>query len=52
MKICSQRSQIRKNANIHKEWKNVEKKNEAYRNIIKNIPAFTKIFKENIILRN
>lgn len=27
MKICSQSTQLKKNINIHKEWKNIEKKN-------------------------
>lgn len=52
MKVCSQSSIVRKNINMHKEWKNLEKKNEAYRNLLKNMPAFTKIFHENILLRN
>ena len=36
---------------MHQEWKNLEKKNQSYRNIIKNVPSFTKIFKENVQLK-
>lgn len=31
--------------------KSVEE-NQSYRNIIKNVPSFTRIFKENIQLKN
>lgn len=37
---------------MHQEWKNLQKKNQSYRNIIKNVPSFTRIFKENIQLKN
>jgi hypothetical protein len=45
MKICSTNNKNKKSLNMHQEWKNLEKKNLSYRNLIKNIPAFTKIFK-------
>ena len=51
MKLCSQTSQVRKSVSVHREWKSLEKKNEAMKNLMKNFPAFTKIFKENILLR-
>lgn len=33
------------------EWKNLEKKNTALANLVKRFPAFTKIYKENLLLR-
>lgn len=49
--MCAQSSKARNSINIHHEWKHLEKKNQAYKNLIRNMPAFTKIFKENILLR-
>lgn len=45
MKTCSSYKGKRNNLNMHQEWKNVEKQNASYRNLLKNLPAFTKIFK-------
>lgn len=51
MKICALSNKNRKNLNMHQEWRNLQKKNQSYRNLLKNVPAFTKIFKENIQLK-
>lgn len=37
---------------MHHEWKTLQRKNQAYKNLLKNVPAFTKIFKENIQMRS
>ncbi len=35
----------------HSEWKKLEKKNVALMNLIKRMPAFTKIYRENMLLK-
>jgi len=45
MKACTNGYKGKKNINMHQEWKNVEKQNISYKNLLKNMPAFTKIFK-------
>lgn len=51
-KVCSQSNKNKKVVNIHQEMKKIEKKNQAYHNLLKNVPAFTKIFKENLLLKS
>jgi hypothetical protein len=34
-----------------KEWKNMEKRNRALTALVRNIPAFTTIYKENLLLK-
>ena len=49
--ISTQGSKIRRPLNMVNEWKNLEKKNTALANLVKGFPAFTKIFKENQLLK-
>ena len=35
----------------YNEWKNVERKNVALSGLVARFPAFTKIYKENLLLR-
>ena len=52
MKTCLNHSFARKGSlNMVGEWKNNEKKNLALTNLVKQFPAFTKIYKENILLK-
>lgn len=54
LKYCtfsSQGGKIRRPLNMVSEWKNLEKKNTALANLVKRFPAFTKIFKENHLLK-
>lgn len=52
MKVCSQANNTKKKPNnMHHEWKVLQKKNETYKNLLKNMPAFTKIFKENVLMK-
>lgn len=37
--------------NMVGEWKNLEKKNTALSALVRRFPAFTKIYKENLMLR-
>ena len=37
--------------NMVAEWKNQEKKNLALTGLVKRFPAFTRIYKENMLLR-
>ena len=43
----------KKNNNIlsHSEWKKLEKKNLALMSLVKRVPAFTKIYRENQLLK-
>jgi hypothetical protein len=43
----------KKNSNIlsHSEWKKIEKKNLALMSLAKRVPAFTKIYRENQLLK-
>jgi hypothetical protein len=43
--------QRKQNINIVGEWKNLEKRNISLTNIIKRLPAFTSIYRENLLLR-
>lgn len=46
MKTCQNHLQGKKGSlNMAAEWKNNEKKNSALTNLVKQFPAFTKIYK-------
>jgi hypothetical protein len=53
MKLClsSSNFQRKQNINIVKEWKNLEKRNISLTHLVKQLPAFSKIYKENVLLR-
>lgn len=53
MKKClsSSNFQRKQNINIVKEWKNLEKRNISLTHLVKQLPAFTRIYKENLLLR-
>ena len=53
MKTCLGSSQVQRkqNINIVKEWKNLEKRNISLTHLVKQLPLFTKIYKENLLLR-
>ena len=53
MKTCltSSNFQRKQNINIVKQWKNLEKKNISLTHLVQQMPAFTKIYKENLLLR-
>jgi hypothetical protein len=52
MKECFQINPRRRNS-INKvgEWKNLEKKNIALTGLVRHFPSFTKIYKENLLLK-
>ena len=53
MKTCLSTSnmQRKQNINIIKEWKNLERRNISLTHILKQMPTFAKIYKENLLLR-
>jgi hypothetical protein len=53
MKTClsSSHLQRKQNINIVNEWKNLERRNIALTNLLKRLPAFTRIYRENLLLR-
>jgi hypothetical protein len=53
MKTCLSSSQFQRkhNINIVSEWKNLERRNISLTNLVKRLPAFTKIYRENLLLR-
>lgn len=53
MKTClsSSNFQRKQNINIVTSWKNLEKKNISLTHLVKQLPSFAKIYKENLLLR-
>jgi hypothetical protein len=49
--IMHQNSKTKQPLNMVGEWKNLEKKNTALATLVSRFPAFTKIYRENLILR-
>jgi hypothetical protein len=53
MKTCltSSHLQRKQNINIVNEWRKLERRNIALTTILKRLPAFTSIYRENLLLR-
>ena len=53
MSECFKESSNTRKNSINKvgEWKNLEKRNLALTKLVRQFPAFTKIFKENLLLK-
>jgi hypothetical protein len=53
MKECTSQNLSKRRLSINKvsEWKNLEKKNVALATMVRQFPAFTKIYKENLLLK-
>jgi hypothetical protein len=53
MKTCGSLNALgpKKNTNMVAEWKSQERKNLALTGLVKRFPAFTRIYKENLLLR-
>jgi hypothetical protein len=49
--ICSMHVKGKQPLNMVGEWKNLEKKNIALAALVRRFPAFTRIYKENLMLR-
>ena len=52
MKSCLTSSHIQRkqNINIVREWKNLEKRNISLTHLVKQLPLFTKIYREHLLL--
>ena len=53
MKTCLTSSHLERKQNINKfkEWKNLEKRNISLTHLVKQIPSFSKIYREDLLLR-
>ena len=53
MKNCTNPANVLRRTSINKygEWKNLEKRNVALTKLVSQFPAFTKLYKENVLLK-